>query len=76
MLCVSIEIVGELQLRKYGRFLDEYATNLRQIEDAVQQSMCDYWDLTLDPISLEVRYLYYAYTIYCFNYLYLLLYIN
>ncbi len=48
------EIVGEVQLRKYGKFLEEYATQLKEIEDAVQESVGDSWDMTLDPIALQV----------------------
>ena len=48
------EIVGEVQLRKYGRFLEDYATQLKEIEDALEESVGDAWDMTLDPISLQV----------------------
>ena len=48
------EIVGEVQLRKYGRFLEDYATQLQEIEQALEESLADAWDITLDPISLQV----------------------
>ena len=47
-------IVGEVQLKKYGKFLEDYATQLREIEDALDDSIGDSWDMTLDPISLQV----------------------
>lgn len=49
-----IEIVGEAQLRKYGQFLEEYASQLKAIEDALDDSVGDSWDFTLDPIALQV----------------------
>ena len=48
------EIVGELQLKKFGNFLEEYASQLKDIEDALGESVGDSWDMTLDPISLQV----------------------
>ncbi|XP_071816027.1 WASH complex subunit 4-like [Apostichopus japonicus] len=49
----SLKIVGEVQLKKYGKFLEEYATQLKGIEDALDDSIGDVWDFTLDPISLQ-----------------------
>lgn len=49
------EIVGELQLKKYGMFMEDYATQLREIEDALDDSIGDSWDFTLDPITLQVK---------------------
>ena len=49
-----IEIVGDLQLKKFGGFLEEYASQLKDIEDALQDSVDDSWDMTLDPIGLHV----------------------
>lgn len=53
-LCVA-EIVGEVQLRKYGTFLEEYAIQLLKIEDALDESLGDAWDFSMDPIALDVR---------------------
>ena len=53
-LLLHIEIVGELQLKKYGGFLEDYATQLKEIEDALDDSIGDSWDMTLDPIALQV----------------------
>ncbi len=49
----SQRVVGEVQLRRYGKFLEEYALQLREIEDAVSDSIGDTWDLSLDPITLQ-----------------------
>ncbi|XP_056000960.1 WASH complex subunit 4-like isoform X5 [Ostrea edulis] len=50
----STKIVGELQLKKYGMFMEEYATQLREIEDALDDSIGESWDFTLDPIALQL----------------------
>jgi len=49
----SVKIVGEVQLRKYGKFLDDYASQLQDIEAALQESVGDSWDMTLNPITLQ-----------------------
>ncbi|XP_070557659.1 WASH complex subunit 4-like isoform X2 [Ptychodera flava] len=49
----SLKIVGEVQLKKYGKFLEDYATQLKEIENALDDSIGDAWDLTLDPIALQ-----------------------
>ncbi|XP_067685139.1 WASH complex subunit 4-like isoform X2 [Haliotis asinina] len=49
----SLKIVGELQLKKYGSFLEDYASQLKDIEDALDDSIGDSWDMTLDPIALQ-----------------------
>ncbi|XP_078001541.1 WASH complex subunit 4-like [Glandiceps talaboti] len=49
----SLKIVGEVQLKKYGNFLEDYATQLKEIEDALDDSIGDAWDFTLDPITLQ-----------------------
>ena len=43
-----------MHLKKFGKFLDDYATQLKDIEDALGESIGDSWDMTLDPISLQV----------------------
>ncbi|XP_066997257.2 WASH complex subunit 4 isoform X3 [Anabrus simplex] len=47
------KIAGEVQLRAYGQFLEEYASQLQGIEEALDDSMCDSWDMNVDPISLQ-----------------------
>lgn len=49
-----VEIVSETQLKKYGKFLEEYANQLHAIEKALDDTVGDTWNLTLDPISLQV----------------------
>lgn len=56
--CFVIEIVSETQLRKYGKFLEDYASQLNAIEKALDDTVGESWDLTLDPISLQVSYMY------------------
>ena len=68
---MSLEIAGEVQLRTYGQFLDEYGTQLRGIEEALEDSMCVSWDMNLDPISLQVIYGFLF--IYLFFYFYFIL---
>ena len=46
--------MGDVQLRKYGKFLEDYASQLQEIEHALEESVGDSWDMTLDPISLQV----------------------
>jgi WASH complex subunit 7 len=49
----SPKIVKEVQLRKYGSFLNDYSTQLKEIEKALGETVGDAWDMTLDPISLQ-----------------------
>ena len=39
-------------------FMEDYATQLREIEDALDDSIGESWDFTLDPISLQVCFTY------------------
>lgn len=48
------EIHAEVQLKNYGKFLEEYASQLKRIEDALDDSVGDVWDFSLDPIALKV----------------------
>lgn len=43
-----------MQLKNYGKFLEEYASQLKRIEDALDDSVGDVWDFSLDPIALKV----------------------
>jgi hypothetical protein len=49
-----LEIASEVQVRRYGRFLEEYTSQLKEIETVLDESSGDCWDLFLDPLSLEV----------------------
>lgn len=42
-------------LKNYERFLEDYTSQLRGIEDALDESIGDVWDFTLDPIALKVQ---------------------
>lgn len=44
-----------MQLKNYSKFLDEYTSQLRAIEEALDDSIGDVWDFTLDPIALKVK---------------------
>ncbi|XP_067134049.1 WASH complex subunit 4 isoform X3 [Centruroides vittatus] len=48
-----VKIIGEVQLKKYGKFMEEYGTQLKEIEHALDETLSDIWDMTLDPISLQ-----------------------
>lgn len=48
------EIHAEVQLKNYGKFLEEYTSQLKRIEDALDDSVGDVWDFSLDPIALKV----------------------
>jgi len=50
----TAKLAGEIQLKKYGKFLDEYANQLKSIEDALDESVGEAWDFTLDPIALQI----------------------
>ena len=52
---LSLEIHTEVQLKNYGKFLEEYTSQLKGIEDALDESIGDVWDFTLDPIALKVQ---------------------
>lgn len=49
------EIHTEVQLKNYEKFLQEYTSQLRGIEEALDDSVGDVWDFTLDPIGLKVN---------------------
>ncbi|XP_043822433.1 WASH complex subunit 4 isoform X2 [Dromiciops gliroides] len=50
----SQKIHAEVQLKNYGKFLEEYTSQLRRIEDALDSSVGDVWDFRLDPIALKL----------------------
>lgn len=43
-----------MQLKNYGKFLEAYTSQLKRIEDALDDSVGDVWDFNLDPIELNV----------------------
>lgn len=48
-----VRIVGQLQLRKYGRFMEEFTTQLRSIEQSLDETISEAWDTESDAISLQ-----------------------
>lgn len=52
---VYLEIARDVQQKKFVKFLEEHTTQLKDIEDALVESVGDAWDMTLDPVSLQVN---------------------
>lgn len=50
----SQKIHTEVQVKNYERFLEEYTAQLQGIEEALDDSIGDVWDFTLDPIALKL----------------------
>ncbi|XP_053742300.1 WASH complex subunit 4 [Synchiropus splendidus] len=50
----SQKIHTEVQLKNYSKFLEEYTSQLRGIQEALDDSIGDVWDFTLDPIALKL----------------------
>uniref|UniRef100_A0A3Q4I403 WASH complex subunit 4 N-terminal domain-containing protein n=1 Tax=Neolamprologus brichardi TaxID=32507 RepID=A0A3Q4I403_NEOBR len=50
----SQKIHTEVQLKNYRKFLEEYTSQLKGIEEALDESIGDVWDFTLDPIALKL----------------------
>ncbi|KTF76376.1 hypothetical protein cypCar_00045650, partial [Cyprinus carpio] len=48
------EIHTEVQVKNYEKFLEEYSAQLQGIEEALDDSVGDVWDFTLDPIALKL----------------------
>jgi WASH complex subunit 7 len=47
------EAAGEIQLRNYGKCLDDYSIKLQRIEDTLDESVNNSWDLSVDPAVVE-----------------------
>lgn len=56
LILLYAEIHTEVQLKNYNKFLDEYTFQLKGIEEALDDSIGDVWDFTLDPIALKVKH--------------------
>uniref|UniRef100_A0A8C1TFK4 WASH complex subunit 4 n=1 Tax=Cyprinus carpio TaxID=7962 RepID=A0A8C1TFK4_CYPCA len=52
--CLYIKIHTEVQVKNYEKFLEEYSAQLQGIEEALDDSVGDVWDFTLDPIALKL----------------------
>ncbi|RXN23347.1 WASH complex subunit 7 [Labeo rohita] len=50
----SQKIHTEVQVKNYEKFLEEYTAQLQGIEEALDDSIGDVWDFTLDPITLKL----------------------
>ncbi|KAF7702037.1 WASH complex subunit 4 [Silurus meridionalis] len=50
----SQKIHTEVQLKNYNKFLEDYTSQLKAIEEALDDSIGDVWDFTLDPIALKL----------------------
>lgn len=48
------ELAGKKEYDAYEGFLREYSHQLRGIEEALDDTLGDAWDFTLDPIALQV----------------------
>ncbi|XP_049805094.1 WASH complex subunit 4 [Schistocerca nitens] len=48
------KIAGELQLRKYGKFLEDYGNQLKGIEAALAESICSTLDCRTDPVGIKL----------------------
>ena len=48
------ELAGKKEFEAYEEFLREYSHQLRGIEEALDDTLGDAWDFTLDPIALQV----------------------
>lgn len=60
-LCVTFslplhlpELAGKKELEGYKEFIREYSTQLKGIEEALDETLGDAWDFTFDPIALHV----------------------
>jgi WASH complex subunit 7 len=49
----TCQLAGEKELRNYENFLKEYTEQLNGIEEALDDTLGEAWDFTLDPIGLQ-----------------------
>ena len=54
-ICCLLELAGKKELESYSQFLEEYSTQLRCIENALDEYFEEAWDFNLDPVALQVR---------------------
>jgi len=47
--------VGEILLNKMRRFVEEHSKQLKDIEEALDESLSEAWDSTVDPIGLDIQ---------------------
>ena len=53
-MVLNAEKAGEKELENYDRFLSEYSTQLKEIEDTLGDVVGESWDFALDPVTLNV----------------------
>ena len=53
-VCVSVDIAGKKELESYEGFLKEYSEQLQNMELALDETLGEAWDFTLDPLALQV----------------------
>ena len=64
---IFVELAGEKELKNYEDFLAEYAEQLNGIEEALDDTLGDAWDFTLDPVALQVKDIQYCVHYYLFR---------
>jgi WASH complex subunit 7 len=47
--------VGDIQLQKLRTFVDMYTRQLRDYEEALDESLSEVWDATADPVALFIQ---------------------
>ena len=52
---VPTDLAGQKELEEYEKFLKEYSEQLNGIEEALDDTLGDLWDFSLDPIGLQVK---------------------
>ena len=55
---IITELAGKKELENYQKFLSEYSSQLKATESALDDTLGEAWDFTLDPIALQVCVLY------------------
>ncbi|KAH7984693.1 hypothetical protein HPB52_023522 [Rhipicephalus sanguineus] len=48
-----VRIVGQLQLRKYGKFMEDLTTEFKNIEQSLDEGITEAWDIDSDLIALH-----------------------
>eukprot|EP01088_Endostelium_zonatum_P014541 TRINITY_DN3239_c0_g1_i1.p1 TRINITY_DN3239_c0_g1~~TRINITY_DN3239_c0_g1_i1.p1 ORF type:complete len:1217 (-),score=305.58 TRINITY_DN3239_c0_g1_i1:81-3731(-) len=51
----SAKRVGEILLGKMRKFVEDHAKQLKDIEEALDESLSEAWDSTVDPIGLDIQ---------------------
>ena len=56
---IWIELVLNAQLKRYRRFLATHKQALRRIEDTLGTNVTQTWDFDLNPVELQVQFLFF-----------------